>query len=122
LSDEQTRKGMSGALIVEGLLEPFPTLRQLPERLLLLKDLQVENERVALTHIGRNAIRTVNGTVNPVIVLRPGETELWRIGNVGADLCFQSMISARRSPTGVRSCTPSRRTAIRCSLTAKSST
>jgi FtsP/CotA-like multicopper oxidase with cupredoxin domain len=89
LSDEQTRNGMSGALIVEGLLEPFPTLRQLPERLLLLKDLQVENERVALTHIGRNTIRTVNGTVNPVIVLRPGETELWRIGNVGADLYYQ---------------------------------
>ena len=88
-SDEQTRNGMSGALIVEGLLDPFPTLRHLPERLLLLKDLQVENGRVALTHIGRNTIRTVNGTVNPVIVLRPGETELWRIGNVGADLYYR---------------------------------
>jgi FtsP/CotA-like multicopper oxidase with cupredoxin domain len=60
-----------------------------PERLLLLKDLQVENGHVALTHIGRNTIRTVNGTVNPVIVLRPGETELWRIGNVGADLYYR---------------------------------
>src|SRR5216684_2399130 len=88
-SDEQTRNGMSGALIVEGLLDPFPTLRHVPERLLLLKDLQVENGRVALTHIGRNTIRTVNGTVNPVIVLRPGETELWRIGNVGADLYYR---------------------------------
>jgi suppressor of ftsI len=88
-SDEQTRNGMSGALIVEGLLDPFPALRHLPERLLLLKDLQVEHERVALTHIGRNTIRTVNGIVNPVIVLRPGEIELWRIGNVGADVYYQ---------------------------------
>src|SRR5216683_6390165 len=88
-SDEQTRNGMSGALIVDGLLDSFPTLRHLPERLLLLKDLQVQNGRVALTHIGRNTIRTVNGTVNPVIVLRPGETELWRIGNVGADLYYR---------------------------------
>jgi len=88
-SDEQTRNGMSGALVVEGLLDPFPTLRHVPERLLLLKDLQLENERVALTHIGMNTIRTVNGIVNPVIVLRPGETELWRIGNVGADLYYQ---------------------------------
>jgi len=88
-SDEQTRSGMSGALIVEGLLDPFPTLRHLPERLLLLKDLQVENERVAITHIGKNTIRTVNGIVNPVIVLHPGETELWRIGNIGADLYYQ---------------------------------
>jgi len=87
-SDEQTRNGMSGALIVGGLLDSFPTLRHLSERLLLLKDLQVENGRVALTHIGENTIRTINGMVNPVIVLRPGETQLWRIGNVGADLYY----------------------------------
>ncbi len=87
-SDEQTRNGMSGALIVDGLLDSFPTLRHLPERLLLLKDLQVQNEHVLLTHIGANTIRTINGIVNPVIVLRPGETELWRIGNVGGDLYY----------------------------------
>ncbi len=87
-SDEQTRNGMSGALIVDGLLDSFPTLRHLPERLLLLKDLQVENGRVALTPIGKNTIRTINGMVNPVILLHPGETQLWRIGNVGADLYY----------------------------------
>jgi FtsP/CotA-like multicopper oxidase with cupredoxin domain len=87
-SDEQTRNGMSGALIVDGLLDSFPTLRHLPERLLLLKDLQVKNGRVALTPIGKNTIRTINGMVNPVIVLHPGETQLWRIGNVGADLYY----------------------------------
>lgn len=88
LSDKQTRNAMSGALIVDGLLDPFPTLRHVRERLLLLKDLQVENGEVSLTHIGQNTIRTVNGSVNPVIVMRPGETELWRIGNVGADLYY----------------------------------
>lgn len=87
-SDEQTRNGMSGALIVDGLLDPFPTLRGLPERLLLLKDLQLENGRVKLTHIGERTVRTINGIVKPVIVLRPGETELWRIGNLGADLYY----------------------------------
>ena len=87
-SDEQTRNAMSGALIVDGLLDSFPTLRHLRERLLLLKDLQVQNEHVLLTHIGANTIRTINGIVNPVIVLRPGETELWRIGNVGGDLYY----------------------------------
>src|SRR5258706_12131415 len=87
-SDEQTRNGMSGALIVDGLLDSFPTLRHLPERLLLLKDLQVQNEHVLLTHIGANTIRTINGIVNPLIVLRSGETELWRIGNVGGDLYY----------------------------------
>src|SRR5881628_2668769 len=40
-SDEQVRNGMSGALIVEGLLDPFPELRDLTEHVLLLKDAQV---------------------------------------------------------------------------------
>jgi suppressor of ftsI len=87
-SDEQVRNGMAGGLIVEGLLDSFPTLRHLPERLLFLKGLQLENGRVVITHIGEHVIRTINGVVNPVIVLHPGETELWRIGNQSADLYF----------------------------------
>ncbi|MEA2705950.1 MAG: hypothetical protein QOH22_738 [Gemmatimonadaceae bacterium] len=87
-SDMQVRNGMSGAIIVDGLLDPFPTLRHLRERLLLLKDLQIENGRVVHRDIGKNTIRTINGIVNPMILLRPGETELWRIGNIGADLYY----------------------------------
>jgi FtsP/CotA-like multicopper oxidase with cupredoxin domain len=88
-SDVQVRNGMSGAIIVDGLLDPFPTLRHLPERLLLLKDLQMEDGRVVRHDIGKNTIRTINGIVNPQIVLRPGETELWRIGNIGADVYYK---------------------------------
>jgi FtsP/CotA-like multicopper oxidase with cupredoxin domain len=88
LSDMQVRSGMSGALIVDGLLDAFPTLRHVPERVLLFKDLQIADGRVAHLEIGKNTVRTINGIVNPVIVLRPGETELWRIGNVGADLYY----------------------------------
>ena len=58
-SDVQVRNGMSGALIVDGLLDSFPTLRRLPERVLLLKDLQIENGRAAPISIGKN-IRTIN--------------------------------------------------------------
>jgi suppressor of ftsI len=88
-SDVQTRNGMSGAIIVDGLLDPFPTLRHLRERVLLLKDLQLENGRVAYISIGKNTIRTINGIVNPMIVLHPGQTELWRIANIGADLYYE---------------------------------
>jgi FtsP/CotA-like multicopper oxidase with cupredoxin domain len=87
-SDQQTRNGMAGGLVVEGLLDSFPTLRHVPERLMLLKGLQLENGRVLITHIGEHVIRNINGMVNPVIVLRPGETELWRIGNQSADLYY----------------------------------
>ena len=88
-SDDQVRNGMSGALIVDGLLDPFPALRAVKERLLLLKDVQIDGGRVVHLGIGAHAIRTVNGLINPTLVLHPGETELWRIGNVGADLYYQ---------------------------------
>ena len=96
LSDEQVRNGMSGALIVDGLLDSFPTLRHLPERLMLLKDLQVKDGKVFITHIGQNTIRTINGIVSPVIVMRPGQTELWRIGNIGADLYYSLRLDGHR--------------------------
>lgn len=96
LSDAQTRNGMSGALVVEGLLDSFPTLRHVRERVLLLKDLQVAKGRVAIMSIGKNDTRTINGVVNPVIALRPGETELWRIANVGADVYYELSLEGHR--------------------------
>jgi suppressor of ftsI len=95
-SDVQTRNGMSGALIVDGLLDSVPTLRHVPERLLLLKDLQVDSGRAALLSIGKNTVRTINGIVNPVILLRPGATELWRFGNIGADLYYSLRLDGHR--------------------------
>jgi suppressor of ftsI len=95
-SDMQVRNGMSGAIIVDGLLDPFPTLRHLRDRVLLFKDLQIEGGRVVHRDIGKNTIRTINGIVNPVIVLRPGETELWRLGNIGADLYYSLTLDGHR--------------------------
>ena len=88
-SNEQVRNGMSGALIVEGLLDSFPALHGIHERVLLLMDIQLEGGKVAKRGIGDKTIRTVNGLVDPTLDLRPGETELWRIGNVGANLYYR---------------------------------
>src|SRR5438128_4617026 len=87
---------MSGALVVEGLLDPFPELRGLPEHVLLLKDAQIGDGQIVHREIGDDAVRTVNGMLNPTITLRPGETELWRIGNVGADLYYQLTLDGHR--------------------------
>jgi suppressor of ftsI len=95
-SDDQVRNGMSGALIVEGLLDPFPQLRGLHERVLLLKDAQIGGGRIAHRGIGDDIIRTVNGMLNPTITLHPGETQLWRIGNVGADLYYPLTLDGHR--------------------------
>jgi suppressor of ftsI len=95
-SNEQVRNGMSGALVVEGLLDSFPALHGIRERVLLLKDIQLEGGKVANRGIGDQTIRTVNGLVNPTLELRPGETELWRIGNVGANLYYRLQLDGHR--------------------------
>jgi len=95
-SDDQVRNGMSGALIVEGLLDPFPELRDVTEHVFLLKDAQIGGGHIVHRAIGDDAIRTVNGMLNPTITLRPGETELWRIGNIGADLYYVLTLDGHR--------------------------
>lgn len=88
-SNTQVEHGMAGALIVEGLLDPFPTLRDVEERILLLKDIQLEDGKVVQRSIGVGTTRTINGLVNPTLPLRPGETQLWRIGNLSANLYYR---------------------------------
>ena len=95
-SDEQVRNGMSGALIVEGLLDPFPELGGLPEHVLLLKDAQIGDGKIVRRDVGDDAVRTVNGLLDPTMTLRPGETQSWRIGNVGADLYYLITLDGHR--------------------------
>ena len=33
-------------------------------------------------------MRLVNGQLRPVLTMRPGQTELWRIANEGADIFY----------------------------------
>jgi FtsP/CotA-like multicopper oxidase with cupredoxin domain len=96
--ESQTFAGMSGAIIVGDILAPFPQLQGIKERVMLLKDFQnVDGQIVGggglidNTGIDSNAgtTRTLNGKVNPTIKIRPGETQFWRIGNVGADIYYR---------------------------------
>src|SRR2546422_8620279 len=63
-SDDQVRNGMSGALIVEGLLDPFPELRALSEHVLLLKDAQIGHGQIGHRGIGVAVTRTLKRTLN----------------------------------------------------------
>jgi FtsP/CotA-like multicopper oxidase with cupredoxin domain len=93
LTEFQTYSGMSGGLIVEGLLDPFPALQGITERVMLLKDLQVgdDGQIPPVGQIDSNAgtTRTMNGQINPTLAIRPGEVQLWRIGNIGADIFYR---------------------------------
>jgi suppressor of ftsI len=74
--DNQILGGMSGALVVDGFEELYPLLRGLPERYLLIKHAKVGDDQLV----------SINGQVNPLIAIRPGEMQFWRIAHIGASL------------------------------------
>jgi suppressor of ftsI len=76
--DQQIIGGMSGGIVVDGSDRFYPFLKQLTERILLLKH----------HPIGRadyQELVTLNGAVSPTIPIRPGEAQFWQIGHIGAD-------------------------------------
>jgi len=74
---KQMLGGMSGALVIDGSEQLFPILRDLPERFFLIKHAEMGDG---------NQIVSINGQLNPMVPIRPGEMQFWR-----------SPISARRS-------------------------
>ncbi|MCM3874490.1 MAG: multicopper oxidase family protein [Pyrinomonadaceae bacterium] len=99
-SDRQVLDGMSGAIVVEGIERYLPELARIPERLLVVRAVDIEHEAEAVTLKSRMAIPatpcgastepverifTVNGAVRPAIDIAPGERQFWRILNAAAD-------------------------------------
>lgn len=98
-SQYQVYSGMSGGLIVEGLLDPFPQLEGIKDRTMLLKDTYVQDDGTIPPQdgdgnldTGHSSVRTVNGQVNPTIRIQPGELQLWRIGNIGANRYYRLVL------------------------------
>ncbi len=94
--ETQIYDGLSGTIIVgdDRSLLP-PALSNVTTQTLALKDMQV----TASGHIVANTasysiassnptVRLVNGQLRPVVTMRPGQTELWRIANEGADIWY----------------------------------
>ena len=91
LAQRQVMGGLSGGLIIDGILDPLPQLQGLIERVMLLKDIQVTPQGTVPDDISPSSpsIRMVNGQVNPTISIRPGETQFFRIANIGSDIYYR---------------------------------
>jgi suppressor of ftsI len=98
--EPQVMGGLSGTVIVERLQHRLPApLRNIVERNLVLKDVQLTTrDRIVFRNIDSAAptTRTVNGQVNPVIRIGPGETQLWRLGNQSADIWYRLKLDGTR--------------------------
>ena len=99
-SHRQVLDGMSGAIIVEGIDRYIPEVRKLRERVLVIRERDIEHDKDAgqlLKQVsmpeGRcgtsteavERIFTVNGAVRPALDIAPGERQFWRILNAAAD-------------------------------------
>jgi FtsP/CotA-like multicopper oxidase with cupredoxin domain len=76
---KQMLGGMSGGLVVEGSEGLFPILQGLPERFFLIKHAEPG---------GGREIISINGQLNPIVEICPGELQFWRIAHIGATLFF----------------------------------
>jgi suppressor of ftsI len=98
----QDLDGMSGAIVVEGIERYAPEVRNMRERILVLRDLVLPNDGADRENIIRKVamqktqcgsapekperVFTVNGTLLPKIDIAPRERQFWRIVNASPDL------------------------------------
>jgi FtsP/CotA-like multicopper oxidase with cupredoxin domain len=90
--EDQIGSGVSGMLIVDGFLErQYPELADLRERVMVLKDFTF-----AGFVDGEARAKSLNGYADPPIRARPGEFQVWEIGNLGADAFFDLQLDGHR--------------------------
>ena len=82
--DDQIGSGVSGMLIVDGFVpEQYPELVGLRQRVMVFKDFTFPGFKD-----GDARAKSLNGYANPPIKARPGQWQIWELGNLGADAFF----------------------------------
>jgi len=85
--------GLSGPLLVEGPSAPPITPAPTEARVMVLKEYEVERARsTTFQNQFRGNILTINGQINTVLTLRPGQHQLWYVGNLSPNRPFQLTI------------------------------
>lgn len=87
--DTQIYSGLSGMLLVEGGAEHIPELKGVRQRLLALKNIAVKDGALVTGVTPPEQQHTTNGQLTPTIAIRPGETQLWRVVNMGNEPYYQ---------------------------------
>jgi suppressor of ftsI len=98
----QDLDGMSGAIVVEGIEGYAPEVRNMRERILVLRDLVLPSDAAARKTVMDSVAMqttqcgtapedperafTVNGRLRPQIDIAPGERQFWRLVNASPDL------------------------------------
>lgn len=82
--DDQIGSGVSGMLIVDGFIpQQYPELVGQRQRVMVFKDFTFPGFKD-----GDARAKSLNGFADPPIKARPGEWQVWELGNLGADAFF----------------------------------
>jgi len=86
----QVYNGMSGAFVIEGILDPFPMLAGIKEQILALRDINttIPVPAAGLIDVAGGSTRLVNGVAVPEYHIMMNETQFWRVANIGADIFY----------------------------------
>lgn len=96
-TEYQIGGGLSGLISVDGVLDPWPELKDITHRFMILRDIQIKHGKVPNPpDPGDPTMRLVNGLRNPTIPIRPGEVQLWSVGNIGADVFYDLEIEGHK--------------------------
>jgi FtsP/CotA-like multicopper oxidase with cupredoxin domain len=79
---KQILGGLSGGLVVDGFEQLFPIVQGMPERFFFIKHIERAEREIV----------SVNGQINPVVPIQPGEMQFWRIANIGATMFLKFRI------------------------------
>ncbi|HXO99711.1 MAG TPA: multicopper oxidase domain-containing protein [Luteibacter sp.] len=93
-SEHQVAGGLAGPILVDGIKDQFPELKDVRERVMVLRNFQKTFTGSLASEIvtGSPSIRTINGQFQPTIHIRPGETQLWHLFNIAANQYFRLRI------------------------------
>jgi suppressor of ftsI len=93
LSEGQVGGGLSGLLVIDGLETHLPPeLQNITQRQFAIRDVRTNGAAIVLdpSKYSDSDVTTVlvNGMLEPTVSIKQGETQLWRLANIGADLFY----------------------------------
>jgi len=109
ISEGQVQGGATGALIVQGIQNVFPSLAGMPTRTLIIRDQilpasEANDNNIPAWDLSLNYVPVTYPSYTPAVIQTiPGDQELWRIANSAADtiLNLQYIVNGTAQPMQV---------------------
>ena len=100
---QQVRGGMAGAIVIRGAIDEVPEIAAAAEKILVLQDIELTAEYALADPTpddpngnywpDAQEFWIINGQYRPVITMRPGEVQRWRIVNAAASWSAQLTVA-----------------------------